>query len=119
MKRAGEADELLDAEGEAGDGSVAVALELDELDDALDRLAVLDLLATDAGQKQHLGERIGADARVPPGQEIVQHRHGRADTRRQKHLDRLTQNLTCAARTRFVFQGVTHLDGGSRPLETR
>jgi hypothetical protein len=57
MKRAGEADELLDAEGEAGDASVAVAFELDELDDALARFAVLDLIATDAGQKQHLGER--------------------------------------------------------------
>ena len=34
-----------------------------------------DLLAPDAGQKQHLGERIGADAGVPAGQEIVQHRH--------------------------------------------
>ena len=74
-ERAGEADELLDAEGQPGDGRVAIALELDEFDDALDRLAVAHLLASHARQEQHLGQRIGADAGVPPGQQVVQHRH--------------------------------------------
>src|SRR5215510_10500234 len=39
-KRAGKADDLLDAEGEPGDRRVAIALDLDELDDALDRGAM-------------------------------------------------------------------------------
>ena len=56
---------------------MAIALELDEFDDALDRLAVAHLLAPHARQKQHLGERIGGDARVAAGQEIVEHRHVR------------------------------------------
>ncbi len=54
---------------------VAITLELDELDDALDRLAMAHLLAPHARQEQHLGERIGADAGVPAGQQIVEHRH--------------------------------------------
>ncbi len=54
---------------------VAVTLELDELDDALDRLAMAHLLAPHARKEQHLGERIGADAGVPAGQQVVEHRH--------------------------------------------
>src|SRR2546430_3182891 len=54
---------------------MAIALELDELDDALDRLAVAHFLAPNRPQKQHLGKGIGVNARVAPGQEIVEHRH--------------------------------------------
>ncbi len=74
-QRAREADDLLDAERKSRDGRVPIALELDEFDDALDRLAVTDLLAPDAGKEQHLGQRIGADAGVAAGQEVVEHRH--------------------------------------------
>ena len=74
-ERAREADDLLDAERQAADRRVAVALQLDEIDDLLHRLAVPHLLAAHAGQKQHLGERIGADAGVAAGQQVLQHRH--------------------------------------------
>ena len=56
---------------------MAVALQLDEIDDPLDRLAVADLLAPHARQKQHFGERVGADAGMAAGQQIVEHRHVR------------------------------------------
>ncbi len=74
-ERAGESDELLDAEREPCHARVAIALELDQFDDALDRLAVVHLLAPDRRKEQHLGHRIRADARVPPGQQIFEHRH--------------------------------------------
>ena len=74
-KRAGKADDLLHAERQAADRRVAIALKLDELDDALDRLAMRDLCAAHARQEQHLGQRIGADARMAAGQQVVQHAH--------------------------------------------
>ena len=52
-----------------------VSLQFDQIDDAFDRLAVLDFGAPDAGQKQHLGERIGGDAGVTAGQQVFQHAH--------------------------------------------
>ena len=61
--------------GRPGDGRVAVALELDEFDDAFDRLAVAHLFASHRRQEQHFGQRIGAHARVPAGQQIVHDRH--------------------------------------------
>ena len=61
--------------GSPADRRVAIALELDEFDDALDRLAMAHLLAPHGRQKQHLGERIGADAGVAAGQQVVEHRH--------------------------------------------
>ena len=76
-ERAGEADDLLDAERQAADRRVAIALELDELDDRLHRLALAHLLAPHARQEQHLGKRIGADARVAAGQQVVEHAHVR------------------------------------------
>ena len=74
-QRAGEADDLLHAERQAADGGVAVAFELDQLDDALDGLAMRDFGAAHARQKQHLRQRVGADARMPAGQQIVEHGH--------------------------------------------
>src|SRR5262249_16392507 len=74
-ERARETDELLDAEGKSGDARVTVAFELDEFDDALDGCAVAHLLAAHSPEEQHLGQGIGADACVPPGQEVVEHRH--------------------------------------------
>src|SRR5262245_49095037 len=74
-ERARKPDQLLDAEGQAVHGRVAIALELDELDDALDRLAVARFLAPHRCQKQYLGKGVGANARMAAGQEIVQHRH--------------------------------------------
>ena len=54
---------------------MAVALELDEFDDLLDRLALADFLAPHGRQKQHFGERIGPDAGMAAGEQIVHHRH--------------------------------------------
>src|SRR5262249_38388413 len=62
-------------EGKSGDARVTVAFELDEFDDALDGCAVAHLLAAHSREEQHLGQGIGADACVPPGQEVVEHRH--------------------------------------------
>jgi len=74
-KRTGKADDLLDPERQASDGSVAIAFELHQIDDALDRLAMRDFGAAYVRQEQHLGHRIGADARVTAGQQIVEHAH--------------------------------------------
>ena len=74
-ERACKPDKLLQAEGQAVDCRVPVALEFDDIDDALDRCAVRNLGASHARQEQHLGNRVGADARVPPGQEVVEHAH--------------------------------------------
>src|SRR6187549_2490580 len=57
------------------DGSMAIAFELHQIDDALDRLAMRDFGAAYVRQEQHLGHRIGADARVTAGQQVVEHAH--------------------------------------------
>src|SRR5262249_22786368 len=75
-ERAREADDLADAERQAGDRRVAIARELERVDDLFDRFPVAHLLAPHARQKQHLGERMGSDARMPAGEQIVEHRHG-------------------------------------------
>ena len=54
---------------------MAVALQFDEFDDALNRLAVRYLGAPHARQEQHFGDGIGRDARMPAGQKIFQHAH--------------------------------------------
>src|SRR6185503_3688026 len=74
-KRTGKADDLLDPERQASDGRVAIAFELHQIDDALDRLAMRDFGAAYVRQEQHLGHRIGADARVTAGQQVVEHAH--------------------------------------------
>ena len=53
------------------------ALQLHELDDALDRLAMAHFLAPDRGQEQHLLQRIGGEARVTAGHDVVEHAHVR------------------------------------------
>src|SRR5712691_1008467 len=50
-ERAGKADKLLGAERERADRNMAEALELDELDDRLDRCALTDFLPANAGQE--------------------------------------------------------------------
>ena len=74
-ERAGKADNLLHTERQAADGGVAIALELDQLDDALDCLTMRDFGTPHAWQKQHFSDRICADARVAAGQQIIQHAH--------------------------------------------
>src|SRR5215470_1243379 len=54
---------------------MAEALELDELDDLLDRRALAHLLAAHTWQEQQLGERTGAHARMTAGQQILDHGH--------------------------------------------
>jgi hypothetical protein len=51
-KRAGKANNLL-RQQQAADGGVAIALQLDELDDALDRLAMRSARRTPAKQSRH------------------------------------------------------------------
>src|SRR4029079_6392953 len=67
--------ELLRAERGAGTRGGAVALKVDEFDDRLDGGTVLDLLPAHARQEQHLRKRAGANARVPAGEQIVEHAH--------------------------------------------
>ncbi len=74
-ERARKTDHLLDAERQAGHRRMTVAFDLDEFDDPLHGLAVADLLLPHARQKKHLGERRGADARVPAGEQVVEHGH--------------------------------------------
>src|SRR5207342_1201707 len=74
-ERAGEADDLLHSERQAADGSMAIAFELHQIDDALDRLAMRDFRTAHVRQEQHLSHRIGADARVTACQQIVEHAH--------------------------------------------
>src|SRR5262245_22188320 len=74
-ERPGKADDLLDAEWQSGHRRVAIAFELHELDDALDRFAVRDLLPPHTRQEKHFGDRVSADAGMASGQEIFQHAH--------------------------------------------
>src|SRR5215831_10297917 len=72
-----DAEFVLDAQNEPRQifALVAITLELDELDDAFDRLTVARFLAAHGGYEQHLGDGIGSNARVPASQQVVQHRH--------------------------------------------
>jgi hypothetical protein len=71
----GETDDLLDAERQLAGVRMADALQLDELDGPLHRLAVPHLLAAHGRQEQRLLQRIGAKAGVPPGHDVVEHAH--------------------------------------------
>src|SRR5262245_14705354 len=73
----GKADELLGAEGQGADRHMAETLELDELDDFLHRRALAHLLAAHTWQEQHLGEWMGAHARMAAGQQVLDHGHVR------------------------------------------
>ena len=72
-QRASEADDLLDAEAERADRLVPVALELDELDDALDRFALRALRRPGGRQKQRLREKAALQSAVPADEQIVEH----------------------------------------------
>ena len=76
-ERAGQPDDLLDAEGQRTRMRVPHALQLHELDDAFDRLAMAHFLAPDRGQEQHLLQRVGGKARVTAGHDVVEHAHVR------------------------------------------
>ena len=90
-----------------------------------------DLGAPHAGQKQHLGERIGGDARVPAGQKIFQHAHLREqfamlerarkpeprDVVRRAAGDVLASEADCAAAAIDAADAIEHagLAGAVRP----
>ena len=74
-QRAAEVDALLQAVGQAADRRLAVGLDLEEVDDALDDCAVLDLLALGGAPADGLLEEVGLHLQVAPGHDVVDHAH--------------------------------------------
>src|SRR5439155_1097731 len=64
---------LADAVRQVDDQAVAIRLQVEEVDDRLDGLAVLQLQRTHPGQEEQLLEEARALVRVPSQQEILQH----------------------------------------------
>src|ERR1044072_8322307 len=58
---------------------VPVSFELNNVDDSLNGFAMHDFGAPDTRQKQDLGQRVGLDTRVAPGQQIVEDAHLREE----------------------------------------
>src|SRR6266496_4171309 len=71
-ERPGEADDLLRAEAECADRLMTEALELDELEDALYRLALRALRGARRRQKERLGEKTGRKPRMPADEQVVE-----------------------------------------------
>src|SRR5690348_14622067 len=67
------ADDLLRSVAERSHRLVAIALELDELQDALDRLALRALSAARRGQEERLGDEAGSEPRMPADEQVVEH----------------------------------------------
>src|SRR5207247_847782 len=74
-ERATHAHELLHAEGKIGDRLLAIALELEELDDLLDTAALTRLLAPRASPEHAPGEHARPHVTVAAEQDVVEHRH--------------------------------------------
>ena len=70
-----EVDALLQAVGQPPDRSLAHVLDLEEVDDLLDALAVAHLLAQRGPDAQRLQQDVGADHQVAAGEQVVQHGH--------------------------------------------
>ena len=74
-ERTAELDALLQPVGQARHRRLADVLDLEELDDFLDRVAVLGLLAPGTRQLQRDFEEAGVHVQVAAGHDVVEHRH--------------------------------------------
>ena len=74
-KRAPEFHALLQAIGQAPDRRLADMLDLEEVDDFLDLLAVLQFLAPGRTPIQRLLQEIAFHLQVAPGHQVVEHAH--------------------------------------------
>ena len=75
-ERAAELDALLQAVGQPPDRRLADVLDLEEVDDLLDRAPVLELLALRRRRSSSACCRIvAAHLQVAPGHDVVEHRH--------------------------------------------
>src|SRR5262245_58939718 len=64
---------LADTIGQVGDETVAIGLEVEEVDDLLRRLAMLHLERPHAGEEEKLLDEARALVGVPPQEEVVEH----------------------------------------------
>src|SRR3990167_2567255 len=74
-QRAAEVDTLLQPVGQAPHRRLAIGLDLEEVDDALDELAVRHLLALGRPQSKRLLEEVALHAQVAAGHDVVEHAH--------------------------------------------
>jgi hypothetical protein len=74
-QRAAEVDALLQAVGQAADRRLAIGLDLEEVDDPLDHLAVRHLLALGGAEPERLLEEVALHAQVAAGHDVVEHAH--------------------------------------------
>src|SRR2546425_12801775 len=74
-ERAAQLDAVLQAGGQPPDRRLADMLDLEEVDDLLDRLAVSELLALRRPHPQRLLQEVAAHLQVAPGHDVVEHRH--------------------------------------------
>ena len=74
-QRAAQFDALLQSVGQARHRRLADVLDLEELDDFLDRRAVFGFLAAGAGQLQRDLEEGRVHMQIAAGHDVVQHRH--------------------------------------------
>ena len=74
-KRPAELDTLLQTVGKLANRDLADMLDLEEVDDALDNLAMLDLLAFSGAGAQCLPEQPGLHAQVAAGHYVVERAH--------------------------------------------
>ena len=61
--------------GQLADRRLADVLDLEEVDDSLDRLAVLDFLALRRSDVERLPEQAGLHAQIAAGHDVVERRH--------------------------------------------
>ncbi len=74
-ERAAELDALLQAVGQLADRDLADVLDLEEVDDLLDELAVLDLLVHRRPVAQHVPEEAAVHLQGTSGHDVVEGRH--------------------------------------------
>jgi hypothetical protein len=74
-QRAAELDALLDAVGQAADDPLAHRLDLQQVDDLLDELAVSDLLPTRRAEVDERCRHPVLHVHMAPQHEVVEHRH--------------------------------------------
>src|SRR6185369_1292861 len=74
-ERAAEVDALLQAVGELADRRPAVRLDLEEVDDPLDDLAVRSLLASGGAPADRLLQDVGPHLQVAAGHDVLEHAH--------------------------------------------
>ena len=78
------------------DRRLAIGLDLEEVDDVLDELALLGLLALGRAPAQRLLEQVAAHLQVAPGHDVVDHAHALEqgevlEGARHAHLGHLTR----------------------------